>query len=237
MNRIAIVEDDKIMQQTIQDYIERFAKESGRKLETVRYCDGDEIVEDYHREFDIILMDVQMQFMDGITAAKWIRERDPEVVIIFITNMAQYAIHGYEVNALDYVLKPINYFSFSEKLNRALERLEKKKKRYLSITMERALKKLEIGTIRYIESQGHSIIFHTEEGSYEARSTTMKELEVRLSKCGFYRCNKGYLVNLEHVEGIENGCAVIGGDKILISRLKRNTFWEALTNYVGDEVN
>ena len=80
------------------------------------FTDGDEIAGGYKSVYDIILMDVQMRFMDGMSAAEEIRKVDPEVVIIFITNMSQYAIRGYAVDALDYVLKPVSYFAWSESL-------------------------------------------------------------------------------------------------------------------------
>ncbi len=75
-------------------------------------------------------MDVEMKFMDGMSAAEEIRKMDTEVVIIFITNMAQYAIRGYAVDALDYVLKPVSYFAFSQRLNRAIGRMKKRDKDY-----------------------------------------------------------------------------------------------------------
>ena len=87
-----------------------FSKENGEVFNITVYSDGDQIVHKYKSQFDIILMDVEMKFMDGMSAAEEIRKVDTEVVIIFITNMAQYAIRGYAVDALDYVLKPVSYF-------------------------------------------------------------------------------------------------------------------------------
>ena len=160
MIRIAIVEDDSRMEAEIRRYILQYARETDQKIEVISFSDGEEITENYKLEYDVILMDVQMQFMDGITASRQIRERDQDVVIMFITNMAEYAIHGYEVNALDYVLKPINYFAFSQKLNKALEKRQKREKDYLTITVGRGIRKLDIAEIRYIESQEHKLIFH-----------------------------------------------------------------------------
>ena len=112
MIRIAIVEDEVEYQNQLMDYLSRFAEESGEVIDALTFSDGDEIVSSYSAQFDIILMDVQMSFMDGMAAAEAIREIDKEVVIIFITNMAQFAIKGYAVDALDYVLKPVSYFAF-----------------------------------------------------------------------------------------------------------------------------
>lgn len=107
----------------------QYEKENGEAFDITIYSDGDQIVNKYRSQYDIILMDVEMKFMDGMSAAEEIRKVDTEVVIIFITNMAQYAIRGYAVDALDYVLKPVSYFAFSQRLNRAIGRMKKERQR------------------------------------------------------------------------------------------------------------
>ena len=89
-------------------------------------------------------MDIEMEFMNGMDAATKIREVDREVIIIFITNMAQYAIQGYAVYALDYVLKPISYFAFSQKLQRAVGRMKKRKERYINIVSKNGVNKVAV---------------------------------------------------------------------------------------------
>lgn len=131
MIRIAVVEDDKGYAEKLRKYLDRYQKESGKKLKIEYFEDGEDIAIDYKCNFDIILMDIEMQFMNGMTAAEKIRELDDEVVIIFITNTPQYAMKGYTVDALDYVLKPLAYFAFSQKIERALTRLERRKKEIL----------------------------------------------------------------------------------------------------------
>ena len=152
MISIAIVEDEDSCAKQMEEYLARYAAESGEEFETVRFCDGDEILENYRAQYDIILMDVQMKFMDGMTAAEEIRKVDPEVVIIFITNMAQYAIRGYAVDALDYVLKPVSYFAFSQRLERAIGRMKRRARRYMTITIRGGACKLDIAEILYVES-------------------------------------------------------------------------------------
>lgn len=126
--RVAIVEDDQLCAERIRKYLQTYADESGQNFEITLFSDGDEIVENYRAEYEIILMDIEMQYMDGMTTARKIRGQDQEVVIIFITNMAQYAIQGYEVDAFDYILKPVSYFAFSQRLGRAISRMKKREK-------------------------------------------------------------------------------------------------------------
>lgn len=144
MIRIAIVEDEAHYKDQLAEFLRKFEQELGEHIEIATYADGDEFVEDYKAQFDIILMDVQMRFMDGMSAAEEIRKMDSEVVIMFITNMAQYAIKGYEVDALDYILKPISYFQFSQRLNRVIERMKRREAHYMTIKFKGGVKRFQI---------------------------------------------------------------------------------------------
>ena len=233
MIKIAIVEDEHAYAMQLQEYLNTYEKENGEVFEISLFSDGDEIVHKYKPIYDIILMDIEMKFMDGMSAAEEIRKVDTEVVIIFITNMPQYAIRGYAVEALDYVLKPISYFAFSQRLNRAIGRIKKRISKTISINIKGGTVRLDVANITYVESQGHTLIFHTTGAEYEA-SGTMKELEKELESLNFYRANKGYLINLAHVDGIKDACAVVRGEALLISRSRKKDFMEMLTRYWGE---
>lgn len=233
MIKIAIVEDEHAYAMQLQEYLHTYEKENGEVFEISLFSDGDEIVHKYKPIYDIILMDIEMKFMDGMSAAEEIRKVDTEVVIIFITNMPQYAIRGYAVEALDYVLKPISYFAFSQRLNRAIGRIKKRISKTISINIKGGTVRLDVANITYVESQGHTLIFHTTGAEYEA-SGTMKELEKDLESFNFYRANKGYLINLAHVDGIKDACAVVRGEALLISRSRKKDFMEMLTRYWGE---
>ena len=146
-------------------------------------------------------------------AAEEIRKMDSEVVIIFITNMAQYAIRGYAVDALDYVLKPVSYFAFSQRLNRAIERMKKREAKVIMVNIKGGMVRINIANIYYIESQGHTLILHTILGDYETTGK-MKEMDEKLSGMNFCRGNKGYLINLQHVDRIQDNCAVVKGEEL-----------------------
>lgn len=235
MIRIAVVEDEDVFVEQLKEYLERYRRESGNGIRVTYFRDGDEIAEEYKGDYDIILMDIQMEFMDGMTAAEKIRKLDQEVIIMFITNMTQYAIRGYQVDALDYMVKPIEYFAFSQKLDRAIVRLKRRDRHYISISVEDGIQKLDVTEIFYVESQGHILVYHTRKGVFVTRGT-MKELEEALLPYGFYRSNKGYLVNMKHVDGIQDGCCVISNERLPISRGKRKQFMEALVNYMGEVI-
>lgn len=233
MIHIAIVEDDSNYSRQLQDYLIRYENESGEVIKSFVFTDGDEIVEGYCPRFDIILMDVEMQFLDGMTAAGEIRKMDPEVVIIFITNMAQYAVQGYAVDALDYVLKPVSYFAFSQRLDRAITRLKGRERKFVTIPVKGGARKLDVSQIYYVESQNHNLTFHTQAGNFNT-GLTMRQVEEHLAQLHFFRGNNSYLINLEHVEGIQDGCAIVQGEQLKLSRPRKNAFLEALTDYMGE---
>ena len=187
------------------------------------------------RKFDVILLDISMPVLNGMEVAKRLRAIDSDVVLLFVTNLAQYAIRGYEVRAFDYILKPIHYFPFSQRLSRAVGRVKSKTKNYLVLNAREGMQKLDVNTIFYVESRDHDLIFHTESGIFTLGGT-MKDVEQRLQPYSFFRCNKGYLVSLRHVDSVQDGCALVHGQKLLISRTRKNEFMEALINYVGGAV-
>ena len=233
MLRIAIVEDELMYAKQLKQFLRQYEEMGQETFEISMFTDGDEIVENYKAQFDIILLDIQMQFMDGMTAAEAIRKVDTEVIIIFITNLRQYAIRGYEVDALDYVVKPISYFAFSERLNRAIKRLEKRKQHSIVIKLRRGVARIDVADIYYVESQNHNLIYHTAGKNIESPGA-MKDAEAILSEFNFFRGNKGYLINLAHVDSVQDSFAVVREEKLLLSRPRKNAFMEALTNYWGE---
>lgn len=233
MIRVAIVEDEILFAEELMEYLCKYQMDGGEELEVKLYRDGDHIIADYKAQYDIILMDIQMKFMDGMSAAEEIRKTDSEVIIIFITNTPQYAIRGYEVGALDYVLKPVSYFAFSQKLSRAIARIKKRERTYITITVKGGIVRLDTSDIYYVESYGHNLIYHSQSGDYVSPGT-MKSAEEKLKKQSFIRGNKCYLINLEYVEGIQEKCAVVKGEKLQISRPRMNMFMQELTKYWGE---
>lgn len=106
---IAIVEDNDMEAQVLKEYLQRYASEMDSTIEIVRFNSGFKFLDGYKAKYDAVFMDIEMPDMDGMTAARKLRTYDKNIAIIFVTNMAKYAINGYEVDALDYFLKPVHY--------------------------------------------------------------------------------------------------------------------------------
>lgn len=235
MIRIAIVEDNPEVREQLVGYVHRYERQFGKMFELVTFEDGDEIVSDYRAVYDIILLDIQMRRMDGMASAEAIRKVDKDVILIFITNMAQFAIRGYAVDALDYVLKPVPYFAFSQQLQKAVDRLQKRQKTFLTVPVDGGLRRIDVAGLYYLESEGHSVHFYSEDGDLVAPGS-LKSYEEKLAGKPFVRCNSGYLVNLAQVLAVQQNTVQVGPYALQISRPKKKAFLEALTDYIGGSV-
>ena len=153
MYHIAIVEDERTFSEQLQEFLKEYQEEKNIKFKISVFKDGAEILEEYKQIYDIILLDIEMPEINGMETARRIRKTDAEVVLMFITNMASYAIHGYEVGALDFIMKPLTYYTFSVKLTRALRRVKKKEQKEILLTLPNGAKKIEIQQLYYVEVQ------------------------------------------------------------------------------------
>ena len=142
--------------------------------------------------------------------------------------------NGYEVDAMDYVVKPVEYFSFSQKLDKAVGRMRSEVKEFLTIPTGEGVVKIDIADIYYIEGQRHNVIYYTSRGDYCSR-ITMKEHEEKLAVHNFFRCAKGYLVNMNHVEGFVGSDCVIHNVHIPVSRTRKKEFMNLLLQNLNME--
>lgn len=164
MNYIAVVEDSAQDRAVLDSYLEKYQQEKNCHFQITHFSDGDEIALGYKGGYDLILMDIEMTFMDGMSAAEEIRRADPEVLIIFITNSPQYAIKGYAVQALDYILKPLSYYAFCQRMNHVRELLGRRQKHFLTVPCAGGVQKLDVSDIYYVEICDHDLLFHTKQG-------------------------------------------------------------------------
>jgi DNA-binding LytR/AlgR family response regulator len=232
MVKIAVVDDEKKERDELVTFFRKLQAELMEELCVFSFCSGDAFLESFDGSYDLICMDIDMDGRDGIGTAKEIRKKDQDVIIIFITNMAQMAIRGYEVQALDFVLKPVSYYSFAMKMRNAVSMINNKKSRNLILNMPNGYRKISTDELLYIEVSAHYLCYHTTEGEFRQKSS-LKEIEKKLEGLSFKRCNNCYLVNLKYVDGVDRDDILIGGDRLKISRPRKKEFLQSLANYMG----
>lgn len=230
--RIAIVEDERATREQLVSYIDRFYQGEKHRYVIDEFSDGLKILDHYRADYDLILLDIQMAHMDGLETAQQIRRLDENVYLVFITNLANYAIRGYSVNALDFVLKPVNHLMLEQILQRVEKLLLRRTRKYVTFPTEQGLARLCVEQIYYVETEGHMVRIHTEREVYRMRET-MKAMEGQLGQLGFYRCNNCYLVNMRHLERVDKSTVTIAGEQLTISRPRYKGFMDALADYLG----
>ena len=223
MIRIAIVEDEKTSSDLIEDYLATFGKKEGEEFSVKVFRDAVSFLENYKPEFDLVFMDIMMPAIDGMRAAHKLREMDNFVLLIFITNMGDYAVKGYDVGAIAFIKKPVSYADFEGKLRRAVFTIKSRDDKYLIVSSGGNRYRVMIRDLIYIEVSGHVCTYHTSEGDIEGRNT-LSALAKELEKFDFMACSSCYLINPIYIKRINVHTVNVGGIELEISRLKKKTF-------------
>ena len=232
MFRIAVVEDDAEYIERITRYIEQFALENNLDIQTTAFRDGMEIVMNYRHGWDIIFLDIEMPDLDGFSAAKEIRARDSTVLMIFITNMARYAIHGYEVEALDFILKPVSYEQFYMKMQKAVTAAKIRERKYIMLSTKDGEIRISVDEVLYVEVTNHHLQIVTLHGTHTVFDS-LNRFEKQLPEGRFARCSQSYLVNLQQVRKITASTVLVDTHELPVSRTRKKSFFQAASNYLG----
>ena len=224
---IAVVDDEKVIREDICELIEKQRPESSVEA----FSTGEELLASEGR-FDIVFLDIQMDGMNGIEAARSLRKRQEETVLIFITGIKEYVFDALDLYAFQYLLKPLNEKKFVEVLDRAVKEAGRKKEKRGLFIKARNLT-LDQTDILYIESRGKKVEIHTarDKESIEIYAS-MEELEGQLGE-GFYRCHRAYIVNMAHItEYGSDSILLTNGDKVYLAKKKYGEFVKAYMWYL-----
>lgn len=232
MFHVAIVEDENAAARQLEECLERFGKANGRRFSSVRFPSAQAFLEGYQPQYDLIFMDIKMPGMDGMEAAARLRRMDSATAIVFVTNMVQYAVKGYEVEALDFIVKPVRYASFEMKIRRVLRAVEMRRGWKVRISVGATTLVMPSSAIRYIEVMDHDLTYHTDQGDIRTRGT-LGTVERQLPADTFFRCSVSYLINLRYVEQYSGESVWVAGREIPVSRAKKKELMVALSAYLG----
>lgn len=230
MISIAVVEDDQEYQKQLLQYIEQYGKEHEAQYKITVFQNGMNFLYDYKGDCDLIFMDIAMPHMDGLETAAALRKRGDNTCLIFITSMAQYALKGYEVNAFDFLVKPLAYELFCIKFEKALSHIDRSEAYYIKIP--NGAKKVSPGQITYIESNKHYLEFHVHGDVYKMRGT-MKEIQEYFLASHFALVNSSILVNLSMVDEWKGNEIKAAGQTFVLSQKYKKEFLDRLTLQMG----
>ena len=232
MLRCAIVEDSPRELEHLKECLARYSAERDIPLETTAFGDAASFLEHYRADYDIVFMDIELPGINGIETSHQLRAADPVVALVFITNMEQYAINGYEVDALDFVIKPINYYRFSSMMLRALRNLPVRDEKEVILQAAGTIRRMRISQIYYVEIQDHLLLYHTDMGRIEAWGK-LSDVEAELDTYNFARCSSAHLVNMQHITSVSKTEVIVGSTKLPISQRKRKAFCDRVIAYLN----
>lgn len=233
MYKIYILEDDDKAATVLSDFLNQYAAKIGVDIQLTRFPNAFDFLETYGYDADVIFFDIEMPGMNGMEAAKAIRKKEDNAIIVFATNLAQFAVEGYSVSALDFILKPFSYSEMELKFGRIFNELShRNKQETITINRKGALTVIPISDILYLETKNHSLIYHLKDKEIATWSSLNSVMD-KLTPHHFALANSCYLVNLAHVKGIEGNEVVVENERLLMSKGKRKSFLSDLAQYYG----
>lgn len=230
--KISIIDDDAHERNTLQDAFTRLANELAIPLHCVLFDSANTFLSSYDFSYDIVCMDIDMPDIDGMSAAEQLRTIDNHVALVFVTNMAQMALQGYTVHALDFIVKPVNYYSLAIKMKSIISMIGVHNYTKITIPVDEGFIRIDSQQLHYIEVRGHYLFIHTSLETYRIRDT-LKAWETKLQGLPFARCSNSFLVNLAAVEAVDTNTVLVQHDHLPLSRSKKKDFMNALMQFMG----
>ncbi len=234
MIKAAIVDDDVTSLKLIGSYLERFSEENGTEIVFSEFEEAISFLEQSH-SFDLVFLDIEMPLINGMRAAEKLRETNKSIALIFVTNTAKYAVKGYSVDAVDYLLKPVNYTRFSALMKKTVRMLGKNVETDITLRTAGGMRRVRLSSVICVEIKEHLLVWHTENGRIETWGT-LKDAEKMLPQDKFVRCNHNSIIGLKHVDRVDGDFAVLyDGSRVSVSHSKRKTFLARLMRDGGSE--
>lgn len=219
--RVAVVDDCRTDAELLEGYCLDFCEKKGVRCSCEIYGSGLQFI-DAAADFDLVFLDVEMPDMDGIKTAGYLRRKDTCAEIVFVTGFAQFALAGYKVEALDYIVKPCDRTSFDITMDGFFRKYVGRRPNFVSLRSHSVSVRIPKESVLFVESRGHWLLWHTDNGDIETWGN-MSSAEKLLGE-GFARCNVSMLVNVDRVSETAGDNVVVGGYRLRISRLRKKEF-------------
>ena len=234
MIQFAICDDEPYMVQEISNHLSQYMNE--RKITSYRvnsFPNGHSLLDsDY--DFDMIFLDIQMEQPNGMETAKILRQRKSHCLLVFVTVLKEYVFHAFEVEAYDYLIKPLDSGHFKRTMDRAIKLLEQRTAKNIVVQRGTSCEIVSFAQIVYCEVQGRKVYIHQSDGTIIDYYDKLEDLEQRMDG-RFFRCHRSYLVNLDYIRGCNAGQVMLSqGGKIPVSRLRERDLTQALLRHMKE---
>lgn len=222
MYRVAVVEDVPAEQDALKRYLTRYGQEAGWSFDVTVYGTGDDFLQ-APQDFDLVFMDIEMPGLDGMESAHLWRSWAPETPLVFVTNLANYALKGYEVDAFGFLVKPVGWSDFKRVMEKARALMEARDHASLAVPTRDGTYSVPYRTLAYIEVSNHDLIYHlTDRDEPLWGKGPLKNVESQLEEGPFVRISSCYLVNMDHVKRVSStGVLLSTGESLEFSRPRK----------------
>jgi len=234
MVKIAICDDEPFMAQEIAGHLSRYMEEKHITSYCASSFSNGRLLLESDCNFDLIFLDIQMEQPDGMETAKMLRRRGNHSLLVFVTVLKEYVFDAFEVEAYDYLIKPLDGEHFRRTMDRAVKALEQRKEKSIIVRRGTSCEVIPLAQIVYCEVQGRKIYIHQSDGKITDYYEKLDDFERRVDG-RFFRCHRSYLVNLECIRGSYAGqVALSQGGQIPVSRLREQELTQALLRHMKE---
>ena len=236
MYRVLIVEDNEAEADSLKKCVERYGREHGERFDlrlarsAVEYVSSSE-------PYSLVFMDIDLPGINGLEAAVLMRLSDTVTPIIFVTNLAQYAVRGYEVNALDFIVKPVSYYDFSLRMDKAMRILRRQSTQRVMVRTQDGTRIIQTHEIVYVDILNHALTYHLDENERITVRGSLSSAELSLKGSSFVSISNSCIVNIDYIKTIAGMDLILtNGDTVTFSRTRKKGAMQTIADYLGNSV-
>ena len=228
MIKFAICDDEPAMARELAGYLARYLEEHEVTAYSVSNFSSGRALLEAADGFDVIFLDIQMEEPDGMETARLLRGQGDHSLLVFVTVLMELVFDAFQVEAYDYLTKPLDAARFARTMDRVLQTLEQRTAASLVIQQGSGCEVVPLSHVVYCEVLGRKVYLHKADGTITGYYDRLEQLERRVDG-RFFRCHRSYLVNLDHVRGCQAGQVLLSqGERIPVSRLRERDLTGAL---------
>jgi len=234
MIKIAICDDEPMMAQELAGHLAEYMKEKSiTAYDLSSFPDGRALLDAIDR-FDVIFLDIQMDQPDGMETARLLRRRGDYSLLVFVTVLKELVFDAFQVDAYDYLLKPLDSDHFERTMDRAVSTLAQRTGKSIVIQRGSSCDVVPLAQIMYCEVQGRKVYVHQSDGKIIDYYDNLENFERQMDS-RFFRCHRSYLVNLDYVRGCDTVLVTLSlGAQIPVSRLRERDLIQTLLRYMKE---